>query len=132
MAKWKVRVKYEGNPAGPIDGHEVVEGETPPSHLSRFMGAFGWATVQSKRPERLDPEPGQVAAPVSDRDAFKAGYQRGQREKVYLSPREVQKAHPGYSESNIGAFLDGLEDGIKGHTGRLAQLAEPVEQTAMF
>ena len=51
---WRVRVRYDGNPAGPLKGYEFVDTDgLPPRHGSRLLSMFGWATIQSKRPKRM-------------------------------------------------------------------------------
>jgi hypothetical protein len=50
---WRVKVRYDGNPAGPHVGTELVVSEQPPEHGTSFLGVWGRATIQSRRPTRI-------------------------------------------------------------------------------
>lgn len=52
---WRVRVTYTNNPAGPRQGTELLEQDTPPQRGDIFPGVWGRATIQSKRPTQIPP-----------------------------------------------------------------------------
>ena len=53
MFKWKVKVRYLDNPAGPLNGTDTIQSPTPPKCGDYGRGAFGRYIVVSKRPRRL-------------------------------------------------------------------------------
>lgn len=98
IPRWEVRVRYEGNPAGPLRGKELIIAATPPCEGDQGIGAFGRYRVVSKRPKQV----GHIQSPASLTEAEDWNTRRrDHRVLVFRAlaeglpvPREVLAAYP--------------------------------------